>query len=70
MKPSTSESFAPCPHCQRTNHPPEKCRSGPNATNRPKHFKQECPVNNRNYGQEQGNMTHSGPSSFLKNRSN
>ena len=24
-KPSTSRSFAPCLHCQRTNHPPEKC---------------------------------------------
>ena len=24
-KSSTSKSFAPCPHCQRTNHPPEKC---------------------------------------------
>ena len=25
MKPSTSKSYAPCPHCQRTNHPPEQC---------------------------------------------
>ena len=24
LKPSTSKSFAPCPHCQRTNRPPEK----------------------------------------------
>ena len=24
MKSSTSKSFAPCPHCQRTYHPPEK----------------------------------------------
>ena len=24
MKPSTSKSYAPCPHCQRTNHPPER----------------------------------------------
>ena len=39
-KPSTSKSFAPCPHCQRTNHPPEKSWSGPNAANRPKRFKQ------------------------------
>ena len=23
MKPSTPKSFAPCPHCQPTNHPPE-----------------------------------------------
>ena len=38
-KPSTSKSFAPCPHCQRTNHPPEKCSSGPNAANRPKRLK-------------------------------
>ena len=28
-KPSTSKSFAPCSHCQRTNHPPEKCWSDP-----------------------------------------
>ena len=25
MKPSTFKSFAPYPHCRRTNHPPEKC---------------------------------------------
>ena len=25
IKPSTSKSIAPCPHCQRTDHPPEKC---------------------------------------------
>ena len=41
IKPSTSKSFSPCPHCLRTNHPPEKCWSGPNAANRPKWFKQE-----------------------------
>ena len=40
MKPSTSKSFAPCPHCQRTNHSPEKCWSGPNAANGTKRFKQ------------------------------
>ena len=67
IKPSTSKSFAPCPHCQRTNHPPEKCWSGPNAANRPKRFKQEYHPENRNEGQEQGNLTHSGPSSILKN---
>ena len=43
IKPSTSKSYAPCPHCQRTNHPPEQCWSGPNAANRPKRFKQEYP---------------------------
>ena len=67
MKPSTSKSYAPCPHCQRTNHPPEQCWSGPNAANRPKRFKQEYPVDNRNDGPDQGNLTHSGPLSFLKN---
>ena len=67
MKPSTSKSYAPCPHCQRTNHPPEKCWSGPNAANRPKRFKQEYPVDNQNDGPDQGNLTHSGPLSFLKN---
>ena len=41
IKQSTSKSFPPCLHCQRTNHPPEKCWSGPNAVNRPKRFKQE-----------------------------
>ena len=70
MKPSTSKSFAPCPHCQRTNHPPEKCWSGPNAANRPKRFKQEYPADNRNDGQEQGNLTYPGPSSILKNSLN
>ena len=70
MKTSTSKSFAPFPPCQRTNHPPEKCWSGPNAANRPKRFKQEYPVDNRNDGQEQGNLTHSEPSSTLKNSLN
>ena len=70
MKPSTSKSFAPCPHCQWTNHPPENCWSGPNAANRPKRFKQEYPMNKINYGQEQGDLTHSGPSSILKNSLN
>ena len=70
MKPSTSKSYAPCPHCQRTNHPPEQCWSGPNVANRPKRFKQAYPEDNRNDGQNQGNMTHSGPSSILKNSLN
>ena len=70
MKPSTSKSFAPCPHCQRTNHPPENCWSGPNAANRSKRFKQEHQSDNRNDGQEQGDLTHSGPSSILKSSSN
>ena len=67
MKPSTSKSYAPCPHCQRTNHPPEQCWSGPNAANRPRRFKQTYPEDNRNDGQDQGNLTHSGPLSFLEN---
>ena len=70
MKPSTSKSYAPCPHCQRTNHPPEQCWSGPNAANRPKRLKQTYPEDNRNDGQDQGNLTHSGPSSILKNSLN
>ena len=70
MKPSTSKSFASCLRCKRTKHPPEKCWSGPNAANRPKRFKQEYPVDNRNDGQDQGNFTHSGPSSILKNSLN
>ena len=70
MKPSTSKSYAPCPHFQRTNHPPEQCWSGPNATNRPNRFKQTYPEENRNDGQDQGNLTHSGPSSILKNSLN
>ena len=60
-KPSTSRSFAPCPHCQRTNHPPEKCWSGPNAANKPIRLNQEYSADNRNHGQEQGNLTHAGP---------
>ena len=70
IKPSTSKSFPPCPHCQWTNHPPEQCWSGSNAANRPKRFKQEYPENNRNDGQEQGNLTHSERSSILKNSLN
>ena len=66
MKPSTSKLFPLCPHCQRTNHPPEKSWTGPNAANRPKRFKQEYPADNRNDGQDQGNLTHAGPSSILK----
>ena len=67
MKPSTSKSYAPCPHCQRTNHPPEQCWNGPNAANRPKRFKQAYTEDNAKDGQDQGNMTHPGPSSILKN---
>ena len=70
MKPSTSKSYAPCPHCQRTNHSPEQCWSGPNAANRLKRFKQAYPVDNRNDGQDQGSLTNSGPSSILKNSLN
>ena len=53
IKPSTSKSFPTCPHCQRTNHPPEKCWSGHNAAKIPKRFKQEYHPENRNDGQEQ-----------------
>ena len=70
MKPSTSKTYAPCPHCQRTNHPPEQCWSGPNAANRPKRFKQAYPEHNQNDGQNHGNSTYSGPSSILKNSLN
>ena len=66
-KPSTSKSFLPCPPCQRTNHPPEKCWSGPNAANRPQRFKQDQPADNRDDGQEQGNLIHPGPLSILRN---
>ena len=69
-KPLTSKSIAPCPHCQHTNHPPEKCWSGPNAANKPKMFKQEYPADNRNDGQYHGNSTNSGPLSILRNRLN
>ena len=70
MKPSTPKSFAPCPQCQQSNHPPEKCWSGPNAATRLKRFKQEYPEDNRNDGQDQGNLTHPGRSSTLKNSLN
>ena len=70
IKHSTSKSFPPCPHCQRTHHPPEKCWSCPNAANRPKRFKQEENPEIRNDGQEQGNLSHSGPSTILKNSLN
>ena len=66
-KPLTSKSFAPCPHCQRSNHPPENCWSSLNAASRPKRFKQEYPADNRKERQEPGNLTHAGPSSILKN---
>ena len=69
-KPARPKSFAPCPHCQRTNHPPEKCWSGPNATKRLKRLKQDHPADNRNDGHEQGNLTYSGPLSIPKNPSN
>ena len=67
---STSKSYAQCPRCQRTNHPPEKRWSGPKAANRPKRFKQEYLADNRKNGQDQGNLTHSEPSTILKNSSN
>ena len=61
MKPSTSKSFAPCRQCQWTNHPAEKCSSGPNVANGPKRFKQDHPADNRNYGRVLGNLTDPGP---------
>ena len=69
-KPSLSKSYAHCLRCQRTNHPPEKCWSGPISTNRPKRFKQEYSADNRKNGQDQGNLNHSEPSKILKNSSN
>ena len=62
MNSSTRKSFAPCLHCQRMNHPPERCWSGPNAGNRLKRLKQDHPANNQNDGHEQGNLTNPGPS--------
>ena len=70
MKPSTSKSYAPCPHCQRRNHPPEQCWSGPNAANRPKRSKQEYQEDDRKEGQDRGNLTQSGSSSIPKNSLN
>ena len=70
IKPSTTKSFPPCPHCQRTNQLPERCWSGPNAANRFERFKQKYHPENRTDGQEQGNLTHSGPSSILENSLN
>ena len=66
-KHSTSKSFTLCPHCQRTNHLPKKCWSGPNAANRLKRFKQGYTADNQNDGQKQGNLTHAGLSLILKN---
>ena len=57
----------PRPQCQRTKDPAEKCWTAPSAAKRPKPFKQEYPADTRNDGQEQGNLTHSGPLSILKN---
>ena len=70
MKPSTSKSFAPCPQCQRTNHLPGKRWSGPNVANSPKRFNQDHQADNRNDGKEQGNLTHPGLLSILKNHLN
>ena len=60
MKSSTPKSFAPGLHCQRTNHPPQKSWSGPNAGNRLKRLKQDHPADNQNDGHEQGNLTYPG----------
>ena len=40
------------------------------AANRPKRFKQEYPADRQDDGQEQGNLTHPGSSSILKNSIN
>ena len=65
--PPTSKTFALCPHCQQTNLPPVKCWSAPNAANRPKRFKKDQIPENAKEWPEQGNSTHSGPKSILKN---
>ena len=64
---SISRSFAPCPHCHWTNHPPEKSWSGLYAANTLKRFKKDHPADKQNEGQKQGNLTLSGPISILKN---
>ena len=64
-KPLKSRSFAPCSHCQRTNHAPQKCWNGPNTAKRPKRFKRDYPADNRNEWQEPGNLTLSGAISIL-----
>ena len=69
-KTPTSRSVAPCPHCQRTHHPPENCWSCPNTAYRLERFKQDHPADNRNDGQEQGKLIHPGPISNLKNHLN
>ena len=66
-KPSISKSISPSFHSRRTIHPAEKCWSGPKAAHRTKQFKQVHPADKRKNGQEQGNSTHPGPSSILKN---
>ena len=38
-EPSTSKTFKPSPHCQKTIHHPGKYCDCPNAANRPKKFK-------------------------------
>ena len=65
-KPSISESFAPCPLCQRTNHPPENFWTGLNTAIRPKRYKQDHPADNQNDGQDHS-LTHPGLLSVLKN---
>ena len=66
MKPSNLNHL----HHARANHPPEKSWSGLSALNRPKRFKEEYPLDNRNDEQKQGNLTHSGHSSILRNSLN
>ena len=34
-----AKTYPPCPHCRRTNHTPDVCWNGPNASNRPRRYK-------------------------------
>ena len=47
-----------------------KMLGGPNAAIKAKRFKRDHPADNRNDGQEQGNLTYPGPSPILKNSFN
>ena len=65
-KPSASRSFEPCPHCQRTNHPPKNAAVVPMSLMDPNSSKRIIQQTIK----IMGTLTHSGAISILQNTLN
>ena len=70
VKGFTPKTYSSCPHCQKTNHPPEKCQNGTNAANRPPSSERHPPSSDNQENPMEGTSTQKTPPSIFKNPSN